>query len=149
NFNTHPWVLQEVTTALGLSLKAGEVWETKVTPAGMALNRQRLTYDATNRDKFLVDFVTMMGEWHSEGIERPQLVPEDVAKAYWKDRKHPGFQCTYTIRRGIRELPAVRGDIYPVDSALYVILRNVRRGDLASIQMQGGEEVWESSFTNV
>ena len=148
-YSTHPWVLQETAIADALPRPILEIWETGVPPAGIGQNHQRITYDASARDTFLVKFVKAMGDWHSESVERPQLAPVEVGRLYLKHRNDPTFRCTYQIRRGDLEMQPVKADIYRAEQGVYVTLKNIQRRDLVSIQIYAGNEQWESPFTRV
>jgi hypothetical protein len=147
DFTSHTWVEQEVAAGLAKNLRVLEVRETQVTPGAMVQNLQRINYDAQRREDFLIEFVKAMGVWHRDSVERPQLIPEELSKLLWKNRTTA--TVTYKIRRDNREGADQKAEYFAQAGAMYVVLKNVRRGDLVCVRVSAGGEMWESQFTNI
>jgi hypothetical protein len=149
-YNSHTWVANEIGAAHQSRLRILEVRDVKVDPQfGMNLALQRISYDPEKRDECLVEIVRALGFWHNEMQVEPLLLPEELARIIWRFREAANFKCTYVIRRDNRLLPEAAGETLRQTGGMYIVLKNVRRGDLVMVRVVAGGEVWESPFSSI
>ena len=81
-YSTHAWVQTELGAALGSELQyILEVRETDLEDQGNIVNdRQRLIYDETRRDAFLVELIDVLSRW-SRGVKvELTVLPEEISR---------------------------------------------------------------------
>ena len=118
-FNTHPWVRDEIVYAMGAKLPVIEVREEGVkNPAGIVGDRQRIQFNHDNRLSCVRELVIAVSRWNMRQI---QIVTEDATKAreLRGALRRPGFQIRYRTRSdgvdsdySVARLEGVLGGLY-------------------------------------
>jgi hypothetical protein len=151
-WTTHRWVTDEISNALTSKLPVVEIREVGVDEqGGIAGDRQRITYNESDRDKCLVEIVKTLGRWHSSDTVELQLLPEKYVQAIRPLLRNPSLRCTYKILdydsgdQG-NEIPA---PILPMPGGLFVRAQNVPRRSYIQIRVECSGKSWSSNFENI
>ena len=150
-YSTHQWVRDEIAQALGANRKFIEVWETGLNiPPGATQDRQHLKYDATQRDKFLVDLVKAISGW---GILRVRLLPSDFCDAINSlIMNGTNIVCQYRFLNGSQQSKWYTGSLFSLASGVVVIdvdtsgLPNRRDNVFIQVSAQAHGNIWSSRY---
>jgi hypothetical protein len=150
-WTTHRWVTDELSNAIAFKIPVAEIRETGVDEqGGIAGDRQRITYNESERDKCLVEIVKTLGNWHSSDTIELKLMPNECIQAVRPLLRNPALRCTYQIleRSGLmgEEIPA---QILPITGGLFVRAKNVPPRSYIQIRVECAGKSWSSEFENV
>jgi hypothetical protein len=133
-FNTHPWVRDEMVHALALKKLVVEVREKGVkSPTGLTGDRQRINLDSDNRLACIAEVVKVVSGW---SMRRLLLVPTDeqLAKNIVRVVKNRSLVVRYRTRIKSRDSKWRDGRIDIVDSGLYLSAMGLPDGSLVEIE---------------
>jgi hypothetical protein len=113
-YNTHQWVRDEIALAFGAKRKAILVVEDGVDISGGAFHdRQYLTYNEAQRDKFLVELVMAVSLWAgATSTLRIRLLPGDFCDEIKPlIRRGENIECQYHYLIGSHETEWEKGNL--------------------------------------
>ena len=149
-WETHRWVTDELSQALGFKMLAVEVRETDVDPqGGIAGDRQRIEYDETKRDRFLVELVKTIGKWHQGMMIKLTLLPDEFVQEIMPRvlMKDPAVKCTYSLyTEADGESDEITTPIIPAPGGLGLNARNVPHGAMIRVSISYGGKMWMSNY---
>jgi hypothetical protein len=155
-FQTHNWVLQELTAAATASnprIPWVEVRENGViSPGGIleAAEMQRIEYEEGDRAQCLVQIAQAVSRFEElTRVTNVRLGPAGPADAIAALLQDPSLRCECEAFRRGRQLPAERLPVLPLKGALFVQLRGIARDDLVRITVFAKGRVWRSSYESV
>jgi hypothetical protein len=150
-WTTHRWVTDEISQALAFKIPVAEVRELGVDEqGGIAGDRQRITYNETEREKCLVEIVKTIGKWHANNTVKLQLLPDECVQAIRPLLRSRSLRCTYQILDSDGDLSdEIPASILPITGGLFVHVRNVPRMSLIQIRVECGADSWTSNFENI
>ena len=155
-FTTHPWVIQELTSALSQNppIPWVEVRETGVTaPGGMiaAMNAQRIDYREEARADCLLGIAQALERFASEvSVTTVRLAPDQTVQEIRPFLADPTFFCRCQIlRRGETELVAEQIPVLPIKGGLFVKLRGIGQEDLVRLTISAQGHIWRSDYESV
>lgn len=150
-WTTHRWITDELSQAIVLNLPVAEVRETGVDEqGGIAGDRQRITYNESERDKCLVEIVKTLGNWHSSNTIELKLMPDECIQAVRPLLKNPKLRCIYQIlERNGRMSEEIQAQILPITGGLFVRAQNVPPMSFIQIRVECAGMSWSSEFENV
>jgi hypothetical protein len=121
-YNTHQWVRDEVSQAMGANRKFIEVWENGVeAPLGATYGHQRLKYNEAQRDKFLVKLVKSISRWAGLWSLRIRLLPGDFCDAVKPLlRKGEIIQCQYRYLIGSQVTDWFSGNLLSLPAGVVI-----------------------------
>ncbi|MVM34150.1 hypothetical protein GO755_29220 [Spirosoma sp. HMF4905] len=144
---THRWVTDELSVAIESRRLVVEVRETGVdSQGGIAGDRQRIEYDESRRDRFLVELVKTIGSWTQNVQVNMQLLPEDFSNEIRPFLESPYLRCTYRlyIDNTISEEFPTR--ILPLPGGLSIQALNVQKGALIQVKVIANNTTWVSDY---
>jgi hypothetical protein len=154
-FNTHPWVVQELVTAHGQAPRIPfvEVREEGVVPPGGildAVNAQRIEYREADRVACLVEIAKSLQRFREEtSVIMVRLGPLSVVDQIIPLLDDASFVCRCrTLRDGIESEPRVI-PVFPIKGGLFVQLRGIAQGELVRIALSAGGRTWRSSYESL
>lgn len=151
-WETHRWVTDELSQALGFKMLAVEVRETDVDPqGGIAGDRQRIEYDETKRDRCLVELVKTIGRWHQGTMIKLTLLPDEFVKEIMPRvlLRDPTVKCTYSLFTDAEgETDEITTPIIPLPGGLGLNARNVPRGAMIRVSISCAGKMWISNYEN-
>lgn len=150
-WQTHQWVVMELAAAFALKKRVVEVRETEVDPqGGLTQGLQRITYDASARDKCLVEIVKALGVWHSADTVKIQLLPEGLANNDLRPLlDDQGLSCTYVVKTGNFEDGPYDAKIQRIKGGLFIDTPNVPKDALIQIRIRYGNRSWSSDYESI
>jgi len=147
-YDTHRWVDNELTLAIGGDLRAVEVREQGVdSQGGLAGDRQWIEYREDERDKLLVELAKTVGGWVR--IFRLQLLPEAFVNEIRPLLGAPGFRCTYTVLEGSRESAPRETPVRPIKGGLFVWADGLSDQSLIRVTIEGNGKRWSSDYEGI
>ena len=151
-WSTHRWVTDEISQALAYNLPVVEVRERGVDEqGGIASDRQRISYDESQRDKCLVELVKAIGGWHRGNTIKLQLLPDEFVQDIRPFLKQANLRCTYRLLGAEDDSPGEEKPttILPITGGLFVHARNVPRMSLIQIRVECSGKSWVSNFESI
>lgn len=149
-WTTHPWVVQEMSFALGANIPVVEIRELGVDQQeGIFGNRQNVSYDEKNRDRFLLEIIRVIGRWHRSRHVKLQIMPENIARQLRPYYSRDGFRCTYRLRIEGETQDRVDTNVVPLVGGLFIEAKNIPMGALIQIEANYQEHRWVSSYEAV
>jgi hypothetical protein len=137
---TSDYVRQEIEIALGQDKDVIQVVETGVpSPGGMLKGLQRLPYDASARDQFLVRLTAHFRD-SVQGTVFVRLAPGALVTAI--AQSGPPQSCDYEITHEGSVERTSRVSIVPQGGGLYVKLTGFRPGRHANLRIDAGGRRW-------
>jgi hypothetical protein len=150
DFNTHPWVRDEMVYALARNLPVVEVREEGVrNPAGIIGDRQRIQFKNENRLSCVRELVRALSRWNMRQI---QLVTEDAAhaKELRQALRKPGFQIRYRTRLDGVDSEHFSARLEAVLGGLYMNARGLPSTALVEVQaLLDGQLLFSSDWESV
>jgi hypothetical protein len=149
-FNTHPWVRDEMVYALARHMPVIEIREEGVrAPAGIIGDRQRIQFTNENRLACVRELVVALSRWN---VRQIQLIPEGTAQAKELRQafRKAGFQVRYRTR-----LEGVDSEYFParldaVLGGLYLNARGLPSNALVEVQaLLDGQLLLSSDWESV
>lgn len=152
SYETHPWVVNELTTARALGQKAVEVREKSVKIGDVNDAYVHLNYVEGERDRMLVDLVRTLASWKSQRI-RVQLIPPSAAEGeFIRCVVRRGVKCIYEIQKEGLAISQGEVNIMPLTGGCFVDI-DIPSGDvLVQIYIKKHAEntiAWASSYTGL
>jgi hypothetical protein len=152
SFETHPWVVNELTTARALGQKAVEVREKSVRIGDASDAYVHLNYVEGERDRMLVELVEVLASWKSQRV-RVQLIPPSAAEGeFIRCVVRRGVKCTYEIQKEGIAVSQGEVTIMPLTGGCFVDI-DIPSGDvLVQISIKKDAEntiAWASSYTGL
>ncbi len=120
DFNTHPWVRDEMVYAIGLRRPVLEVRELGVkNPEGLIGNRQRVEFDPSDRLACVAELVQLVSTW---SMRKLLLVPADpdLARKIHKAIANNQLMVRYRTRIRGRDSKHREGRPEKVNGAVYL-----------------------------
>jgi len=155
-FTTHPWVVQEITTANAQNPRVPwvEVREEGVMPPGGvvdAVNAQRITYRESDRATCLLQIALALQEFAARArITTVRLAPVEVVEEIQVLLDDPTFFCQcQVLRHGTSEDPPVRIPVLPIKGGLFLRLRGIADDDLVRVMISARGRVWRSDYDSI
>jgi hypothetical protein len=153
-FQTHPWVVKELTIAHDQDPRIPfvEVRESGVIPPGDPIGNafQRIDYDEADRATCLLQIAQALKKFHDDTrITTVRLRPAAVVKQIYGVLDSDSFTCTCQILRGDLELRPERIPVRAIKSGLYVQLRGIAPSDLVRLTVSSGGRKWRSDYDSV
>jgi hypothetical protein len=154
-FTTHPWVVQELTTAMSQNppLPIVEIREEGViSPGGMldAANHQRIPYSEADRADCLREIALALERFRGQaGITTVRLRPDEVVAEISRLLGDPSFLCRCQTLRDDVESPPQQMAVLPIKGGLYLKLRGVADGDHVKITISAGGFTWRSDYESL
>jgi hypothetical protein len=146
-WETHRWVVEELTLAIARGLRVVEVREDGVSDqGGIAGGRQRIPYRANERDKLLVELAKTVGNWVSTVDVRLRLLPADVVDEIRRAVNAPGFRITYTVLEGNRESAPQDAKVRPIKGGVFVDAAGLSPNSLIRVTVEGNGMRWMSDY---
>jgi hypothetical protein len=153
SYETHPWVLHELTVARALKQKAVEIREVGVRIGDANDAFVHINYVAETREQMLVDLVRNLALWKSNRI-RIQLVPPDVDfRRFRTSVARREVRCAYEIQTvGKREITQGEARISPEGDSCFVEI-DIPSGDVLIqilIMSEADNRIaWASAYTGL
>ena len=155
-FSTHPWVVQELTTANAVVPRIPwvEVREDGVaSPGGIldAANTQRIDYREAERVQCLVAIAQALDRFSKEmRVTTVRLSPEPAVTGIGALLNDPTFICQcQVLRGGLNVQAAQQVPVLPIKGALFVKIHGLDSEDLVRITIQAGGRIWRSDYESV
>ena len=154
-FNTHPWVVQELVTAHTQvpPIPFVEVREEGVvSPGGMldALNAQRIEHREADRAATLLQIAQALRRLLDRlSVTTVRLGPAPVVDQISILVDDPTFTATSQVLRGEAPLPPQPVAVFPIRGGLFVKLRGMVEGDFVRITISARGQMWRSSFESI
>jgi len=151
HWTTHRWVTDEISHALAYNLLVAEIREAGVDEqGGISGDRQRITYNESERDKCLVEIVKTLGKWHSSDTVKLKLLPDESIQLIRPLLRNPSLRCTYKILDSNGEISTeIPATILPITGGLFIHARNIPRMSLIQIRVECADKSWTSNFENI
>jgi hypothetical protein len=153
SYETHPWVLHELTTARALGQKAVEIREAKVRVGDGNEASVHINYVPGERDQMLVDLVRVLALWKSNRI-RIQLVPPDADfREFRMSVARRKVKCAYEIQKvGKEEIAKGEARIIPEGDGCFVDIDIPSADVLIQIFIMSEADntiAWASAYTGL
>jgi hypothetical protein len=154
-FQTHPWVVQELTMAYSQDPRIPfvEVRESGVISPGGAIEAadfQRIDYDESDRATCLRDIARALQKFRDRTrIITVRLRPASVVEQIGAVLDSASFTCTCQILRGAVELPPQKIPVRPIKQGLYVQLRGIAADELVRLSISAEGRRWRSDYDSV
>ena len=151
---THPWVIQELTTAYTRNppVPHVEVRQEGVTsPGGMieAANFQRIHYRTNDRAACLVQIAQALRRLQERlDVTAIRLGPEAVVQEIRPLLRDPSFVCRYRTLRNLDESALREASVFRIKGGLSLRLKGVK-GALVEITISAGGKTWQSEYEAV
>lgn len=151
HWTTHRWVTDEISQAIAHDVLVAEIREVGVDEQGGIIgDRQRITYNESERDKCIVDIVKTIGKWHSSNTVKLKLLPDECVQLIRPLLRNPGLRCTYKILDSDGEISNdVPATILPITGGLFIHAKNIPHMALIQIRVECGDQSWTSNFENI
>lgn len=149
-WDTHRWVTDEISLAIGNNLCVLEIRENGVgDQGGIAGDRQFISYDESKRDQCLVELVKVFGRWHQNSKVKLQLLPESCIQTIRPFLKNPKLRCTYKLLYPDASMSEdFLTTILPIKGGLFINVKNVPSMSLIQVHVECGGRSWTSDFEN-
>jgi hypothetical protein len=150
-WDTHRWVTDEISQAIANNKRILEILETGVdAQGGIAGDRQRILYDESKRDRFLVELVKVLGNWHQSVKLSLQMMPDSCVQEIRPFLKNPRLQCTYRLLYPDTSTTSedFSTTILPIKGGLFINAQNVQRMSLIQVSVECDGMSWTSDFEN-
>jgi hypothetical protein len=154
-FTTHPWVVQELVTALAQNpaLPYVEVREEDVVSPGAMLegmNAQRINYREADRADCLLSIAQALERFATAArITSVRLAPQAMVTELQPLLGHQTFTCLCQILRRGSQQPAQQVPVLPIKGALFVNLRGIEPDDLVRFTISADGRMWRSDYESV
>ena len=123
----HPWVRDELVTALAIKIPALEIKDNAlVNLGGITDGRQRIGFDAERKDFLLLQLAQILAKWKKRHTTRNLLLlPDEIMKTA-KPHLVAGYvKCTYQFMDGNEESEQYETVPFRLPQALAVNIRNI------------------------
>ena len=147
-WTTHRWVTDEISHGLASNVRVVEVREVGVDDqGGIVGDRQRISYDETQRDRLVVELVKVIAYWHREHTSvRLQLLPQTYANEIGSIYRRDGFSCKYRLMTDEEESGPFPGLVRPYKGGLFMEATNIPRDALVQVELSYQGTTWISAF---
>jgi hypothetical protein len=143
-------VTDELTFALQANIPAVEIRETEVDDqGGIGGDRQRIEYDATARDRFLVQLAAVLGRWAQGRSRNLRLLPPKIVSRIRPYMQQQGFRCTYSLSKDGRGFPEKDALLVRREGGLYIMAKGVPPEMLIQIRVQAAGFSWTSDYIDI
>jgi hypothetical protein len=146
SYETHPWVVNELTTARALKFKTVEVREDGVMVGDAAEAFVRLNYVEAQRDRMLIELAGILASWIVRPV-RVQLLPPDAMKNEFIGRVIRGdVACSYRLLNGGQQIKAGEAIVQPYQGGFFVEIEKPPKDAIVTIEVKkaGGNGAWMS-----
>jgi hypothetical protein len=136
----HPWVRDELVTALAAKIPSLEIKDqTLVNLGGIADGRQRLEFDIDKKEILLVQLAKVLSGWKKQHSTRSLLLlPDEVMTAARPHLRSGQLKCMYQFRDGNEESPLYETTPFRLPQALAVDIKNIpSENALVQLTIQG------------
>jgi hypothetical protein len=134
-FETHPWVVNELTRARTLQFKTVEIREKGVTIGDDSEAYVRINYEEGKRDRMLIDLAGVLSTWVVRPV-RVQLLPPEAMKNEFIGLAIKGdVSCRYRLLHGGQQIKAGQALIQPYQGGFFVDIEKPPKDTIVAIEV--------------
>ena len=136
----HPWVRDELITALALKKPALEIRDSVLSNlGGIADGRQRLEFDVNKKEMLLVQLAKVLSGWRKRYDTRSLLIlPDEIMVSARPYLRNGGLKCLYRFRDGNEVSEEYETVPFRLPQALAVDIKNIPSANaLVQITLEG------------
>jgi hypothetical protein len=151
-YETHPWVINELTKARTLNFQTIEVREEGVKIGDDAEAYVRLEYREAERERMLVDLVQKLASWKTQRVRIQLLPPDKAEKKFMSSVVKPGVKCTYEIHREGCVIGQGEAKLLPITGSCFIEIEIPADDVLVQISIRREPQnvvAWASSYTGL
>ena len=135
-YETHPWVVNELTRARTLKFKTVEVREDGVRIGDDSEAYVRVNYIEAKRDRMLIELAGVLASWVVRPV-RVQLLPPEGMKNEFIGRVIRGdISCNYRLLNGDQQIKAGQAIIQPYQGGFFVEIEKPPKDAIVTIEVR-------------
>jgi len=149
SWTDHPWVRDELVTALAMKIPALEVKDSRlVNLGGITDGRQRIDFDVDKKEMLLIQVAQRLAEWKKRHNTRNLLLlPDDIMKAAKPHLNSGQLKCIYQFRDGNEESDKYEAAPFRLPQALAVNIKNIpSENAMIQLTIQGPQFSFSSGY---
>jgi len=149
NWHQHPWVRDELVTAVNSKIPALEIRDASLQiPGGIIEGRQRLDFDINKKEELIVDLVHVLCNWKKVHDTRSLMIlPVDVLQEARPHLRTGNLKCTYQFRDGNEESPKYVTPLFRLPQGLAVDIRNIpSKNAMVQLTIDGPNMSWSCGY---
>ena len=148
-WHEHPWVRDELVTAVANNIPALEIKDVSVQNLGGIVDgRQRLEFEVDKKEEFLVHLVRVLCQWKKNHDTRSLMIlPDEIMQQARPHLKTGNLRCIYQFRDGNEESERFVTPLFRLPQGLGVDLKNIpSKNALVQLTIEGPDFSWSCGY---
>lgn len=148
-YETHPWVMTEMTKARTVNLKTVEIREEGVTIGNENDAYVRIAYRASERDRMLIKLAQTLASWNRQLVRARLDPPKGAEDEFMRSVLRSGVRCTYDIQKDGQDIGRGEAKMLPITGACFIDIEIPTTDVLVQISINRQSDnaiAWKSSF---
>lgn len=149
SWDQHPWVRDELVTAIAGKIPALEIKDMSLKNlGGIADGRQRLELDVNKKEEFLVHLVKVLCQWRKNYDTRSLMIlPDELMHLARPHLKTGTLKCIYQFRDGNEESEKYVTPLFRLPQGLGVDIKNIpSKNALVQLIIEGPGISWSCGY---
>lgn len=145
-WETHPWVVSEMTRARALHFKTVEVREDGVKIGDEAEAYVRLKYVPAERDRMLIDLAGVLATWIVKPVRVQLVPPADSQQDFIRRVIRGDAKCGYRLQNGGQEIKSGEALIQPYNGGFFIDIEMPPKEAIVTLEVKkaNGNDGWMS-----
>jgi len=135
-YDTHPWVVNELTTARALKFKTVEVREdgVKINDGNEAY--VRLKYVEGQRDRMLIDLARDLASWIVKPVRVQLLPPDGMMNEFIGHLIRGDVMCSYRLIKGGQQIKTGAAIVQPYEGGFFIDVEMPPKDAMVTIEVK-------------
>jgi hypothetical protein len=135
SYETHPWVISEMTQARALKFKTVEVREVGVRIGDNAEAYAHVTYKEGQRDRMLIDLAGILASWVVRPVRIQLIPPQDRVNEFTGRVIRGDATCTFKLTSGNQPIKSGEATIQPIRGGFFVDIESPPKDAIVTLEV--------------
>ncbi len=149
SWHEHPWVRDELITAVANNIPALEIKDASLPNVGGIVDgRQRLEFDIDKKEEFLVHLVKVLCRWKKNYETRSLMIlPNEIIDQARPHLRTGVIKCTYQFKDGNEESKEYKTPVFRLPQGLGIDIKNIPSNNaLIQLRLEGPGFSWSCGY---
>jgi hypothetical protein len=135
-YETHPWVVNEMTQARALGFKTVEVRESGVRIGDGAEAYIRLEYIEAQRDRLLIELVGILASWITKPVLVQLLPPPERIHEFTGRVIRGDAACSFQLKSGNQPIKSGEALIQPIRGGFFIEIESPPKEAIVTLEVK-------------
>lgn len=135
-YETHPWVINELTKARTLGFKTVEVREDGVKIGDEHEAYVRLKYTEAQRDRMLIELANVLATWIIKPVRVQLLPPPDTKREFTGQVVKGDVKCSYSLQSRGQQVGKGEAIIQPFQAGFFIDIEIPREDVIVKLEVK-------------